>query len=238
MMSRALFAEELKIRGKGIWLLAVIGPIGLIGMQALNYGLRFDYLMKAYAADMWGGLLENIFSFVPIALILGAALLSSLLANVEHQHSSWKQLLALPISRTAVFSSKFVVLCILLCFSCALLFVGIIGLGLMLGMPVNEMPVYDILRISFAPLAGTLPLLAIQLWMSIHLKNQGIPVSIGVTAAIVSLFAIQLPDYAPLKWPLLAYQGPGQGKVIGAGLVLSALIGLAGAIHFHRKDVD
>lgn len=60
MMFRALSADWLKIRGRSIWFLAALGPIGLAAMQGLNFGLRYDYLMKSYAADPWGGLLENV----------------------------------------------------------------------------------------------------------------------------------------------------------------------------------
>jgi hypothetical protein len=49
---------------------------------------------------------------------------------------------------------------------------------------------------------------------------------------------MQFPDWMPLKWPLLAYMGPGEAKVIGAGLLLAAVITCAGLIHFNRKDVD
>ncbi|KKO52333.1 ABC transporter permease [Paenibacillus sp. DMB20] len=238
MMARALSADFLKIRGKGIWLLAVIAPIGLVAMQALNFGLRYDYLMKIYAADPWGGLLENILMFVPIAIYLGITLVCSLMANVEHQLSSWKQLLALPITRSAVFSAKFVLVFMILCVSCLLLSLGTVVLGLALGMGQENMPYGDILRLGFAPFMGTIPLLGFQLWLSLTSKNQGIPVSIGVTASVVSLFALKFPDYMPLKWPLLAYLGPGQTKIIGAGLLLGAVIALAGLIHFNRKDVD
>ncbi|MBU5347585.1 ABC transporter permease [Paenibacillus lautus] len=238
MMFRALSADWLKIRGKGIWFLAALGPIGLAAMQGLNFGLRYDYLMKSYAADPWGGLLENVLFFVPIALFLGITLVCSLMANVEHQLSSWKQLLALPISRTAVFSAKFVQAFLILCVSCLLLSISTAVLGIILGMGAEQMPYMDLLRIGFVQLFAALPMLAFQLWLSLTLKNQGIAVGIGITASVVSMFALQFPNWMPLKWPLLAYMGPGEVKVIAAGLLLGAVITCVGLIHFNRKDVD
>lgn len=238
MMGRALSADFLKIRGKGIWLLAFIGPVGLIAMQALNFGLRYDYLMKEYAADPWGGLLESILFFVPIALFLGITLVCSLMANIEHQLSSWKQLLALPITRTAVFSAKFVLALLIISVSCILLTLGTVALGLGLGMDVQEIPYGDLIRLGFVPFMGAIPLLALQLWLSLTTKNQGIAVSFGITASVVSMFALQFPDWVPLKWPLIAYIGPGQTQVISAGLLLGATITLMGLIHFNRRDVN
>lgn len=238
MMGRALSADFLKIRGKGIWLLAFIAPIGIVSMQALNFGLRYDYLMKEYAADLWGGLIGNMLMFVIIGIILGITLVSSLVANVENQLSSWKQLLALPITRTAVFSAKFVMVLLVLCVSCILLSIGTIVLGFALGMDMQNIPYGDIIRLGFAPLMGAIPLLALQLWLSLTMKNQAIATSFGITVSVASMFAIQYPDWVPLKWPLFAYIGPGQTKVIGAGLLLGALITLVGLIHFNRRDVN
>lgn len=237
-MGRALSADFLKIRGKGIWLLAFIGPVGLIAMQGLNFGLRYDYLMKEYAADPWGGLLESILFFVPIALFLGITLVCSLMANVEHQLSSWKQLLALPITRTAVFSAKFVLALLIISVSCILLSLGTAALGLALGMEMQEIPYGDLIRLGFVPFMGAIPLLALQLWLSLTAKNQGIAVSFGITASVVSMFSLQFPDWVPLKWPLIAYIGPGQTQVISSGLLLGAAITLMGLIHFNRRDVN
>lgn len=65
MMWRALSADWLKIRGKGIWFLVFLGPIGLVAMQGLNFGLRYDYLRQQYSADLWGGLLDNVSGLCP-----------------------------------------------------------------------------------------------------------------------------------------------------------------------------
>lgn len=238
MMVRALSADWLKIRGKGIWFLAALGPLGLVAMQGLNLGLRYDYLMNQYADDPWGGLLGNIANFVSIAVFLGVTLISSLMANVEHQLSSWKQLLALPISRTAVFSAKFVQAFLILTVSCLLLSAGTAALGLLLGLTAQDMPYVDVARIGFAPLLAALPLLAIQLWMSLTLKNQGLPAGIGITVSLVSVFSYQFPDWFPLKWPLVAYFGPDEMKVAGAGLLLGVVITLMGVVHFNRRDVN
>ena len=121
MTGRALSSDWLKIRGKGIWFLVFLAPLGLTAMQALNFGLRLDYLKEQYADNLWGGLLGNVVVFVPLSLMLGATILSSMIANVEHEQGSWKQLLAMPIPRPAVYLAKFLLACVLLVISCLLL---------------------------------------------------------------------------------------------------------------------
>ncbi|RRJ63162.1 permease [Paenibacillus oralis] len=238
MMLRALSADFLKIRRKGIWFLIFLAPLGLVAMQALNFGLRFDYLMKRYADDPWGGLLQNISGFVPIALFLGCTLVSSLVANVEHQLSSWKQLLALPISRTAVFGAKFLLCLLLLSVSCILLPIATIILGLVFGFAPDGMPLADLARIGFFPLFAALPLLALQLWLSLTYRNPSLPVSLGVVLSLVSPFTLDLSEWFPLNWPVFGYLGPHREWFVALGIVVGAVILLAGLVHFNRKDVD
>ncbi|NQX46720.1 ABC transporter permease [Paenibacillus tritici] len=238
MMWRALSADWLKIRGKGIWFLAFLGPVGLIAMQGLNFGLRYDYLRAQYQADWWGGLIDNIIPFVPIALYLGGTLICSLIANVEHQTSSWKQLLALPISRTAVFMAKLLLCLLLLAVSCLLLSAGTVLLGLLLGFGDQPIPYADVLRIGFAAYAAAMPVIALQLWLSLSYRNQTLPVSLGMTLSLVSMFAVYLTEWMPLSWPTLALSAERPWLFSGAGLLLGLLVLLPGALHFARKDVD
>lgn len=238
MTWRALSADWLKIRGKGLWFLVFLGPVGLIAMQGLNFGLRYDYLREQYGDDLWGVLLGNVSGFVPVALYLGGTLLCSLLANVEHQTSSWKQLLALPVSRTAVFTAKLLICLMLLIVSCLLLSVGVVILGLLLGFGIQPVPYADVLRIGFASYAAAMPVIALQLWLSLSSRNQTLPVTLGMTLSLLSLFSVFLSEWVPLTWPFLAWSAPHPWLFIGAGLLLGLLVLLPAALHFARKDVD
>lgn len=238
MMVRSLSADFLKIRRKGIWFLIFLAPIGLVAMQALNFGLRLDYMLKQYADNLWGGLLMNISFFVPIALFLGCTLVSSLVANVEHQLNSWKQLLALPISRTAVFSAKFLLCFLLLSVSCILLPLATVILGLSFGFGADGMPLGDLARMGFFPFFAALPLLALQLWLSLTYRNQALPVSLGITLSIVSPFTLNLSEWFPLNWPVFGFEGPHPEWFVAAGIGVGTVVLLAGLIHFNRKDVE
>ncbi|WNS41837.1 ABC transporter permease [Paenibacillus sp. MMS20-IR301] len=237
MIWRALSADWLKIRGKGLWFLVFLGPIGLIAMQGVNFGLRYDYLREQYSADLWGGLLRNVSGFVPVALYLGGTLLCSLIGNVEHQTSSWKQLLALPISRTAVFMAKLLLCLLLLVVSCLLLSAGTLLLGLLLGFGSQPVPYTDVLRIGFAAYAAALPVIVLQLWLSLSSRNQTLPVSLGMTLSLLSLFSVFLSGWVPLSWPDLAWNAEQPWLYSAAGLLLGGLVLLPGALHFARKDV-
>lgn len=242
MMLRALSADFLKIRGKGLWFLIFIGPIGLIAMQALNYGIRYNYLTEKYAGILWDVLLQDIQMFVPISLFLGITLVSSLLANIEHQTNAWKQLLALPLSKVAVFGSKFALSFLLLFVSCAVLAVGIACLGLSLRFELADMPVAAIMKLSFLPFFAALPALALFVWLCMTIKNQAIPITLGVIIAISSIFTIFISKdwsrWVPLNWPMLGYMDQQQELFVGAGFLLGAVLCVLGTFHFIREDVN
>lgn len=237
MTGRALSSDWLKIRGKGIWFLVFLAPIGLTAMQALNFGLRLDYLKEQYAGNLWGGLLGNVVIFVPLALMLGATILSSMIAGIEHEQGSWKQLLALPISRPAVYLAKFLLACVLLIISSLLLTAGVIGLGLVLGFDAKEIPWAQALKLGLMPLAGALPVLSIELWFTLVSKNQALPVTFGIILAITGMFSLTISPHFPLAWAQMAWSSPTPYLYAGMGVGLGILIMLTGMMHFSRKDV-
>ncbi|MGE6578779.1 ABC transporter permease [Paenibacillus xylanexedens] len=237
MTGRALSSDWLKIRGKGIWFLVFLAPLGLTAMQALNFGLRLDYLKEQYADNLWGGLLGNVVVFVPLSLMLGATILSSMIANVEHEQGSWKQLLAMPISRPAVYLAKFLLACVLLVISCLLLTAGIVGLGLILGFHASEIPWTHAIKLGLLPLAGALPVLSLELWLTMVNKNQALPVTLGIVLAITGMFSLSISPSFPLAWAQMAWNGPNPYLYAGMGAGLGLLILLLGMVHFSRKDV-
>lgn len=237
MTGRALSSDWLKIRGKGIWFLVFLAPIGLTAMQALNFGLRLDYLKEQYGNHLWEGLLDNVVVFVPLALMLGATILSSMIANVEHEQGSWKQLLAMPITRPAVYLAKFLLACVLLIISCLLLTAGTIGLGLVLGFDAGEIPWTHAIKLGLLPLAGALPVLSLELWLTMVNKNQALPVTLGIVLAVMGMFALSISPYFPLAWAQMAWISPKPFVYVGLGVGAGLLIMLLGMMHFSRKDV-
>lgn len=229
-----LQADLLKLKRKWFWLLVFLGPFGVISLQMVNYGVRYDWLIQQQP-DVWMGLIQNINMFVAPALLLGMTILASQIANIEHQKGSWKQLLSLPIRRRDVFSSKFIIVCFLLLLSCILLFIGTILLGICLGFGYS-FPLSLIVKNSFYPLLAGMPILALQVWLSITIQNQAYPLSLGILGSVCSMYAYYAPDWFIWKWPLLQ-AGGSQEKFVLAGILTGVVILLAGIIDFQRKDV-
>ena len=231
------FASDfLKIRRKMIWFLIFLGPFGVVALEAVNFGLRYDYLTKIYADDLWGGLIgEARFLAIP-ALMLGLTIITSMIASIEHQTNAWKQLLALPISKFRVFTGKFLLAAVLLFISSTLLFVGIIILGLFLKFSL-EIPFVTLLKMVYFPYFAAMPFIAFQIWLSITVKNQAIPLTIGILSTILSLTAFNFPDWFPWNWLYLDSWGNPLYSAL-AGLCLGFILYMIGLIDFSRKDVQ
>ncbi|MNC39361.1 hypothetical protein D3C75_880160 [compost metagenome] len=57
MIGGLLGAELIKLKRSMAIVLAVLGPVGVISMEAANFLLRYDYLVKQYEGRLWQGLL-------------------------------------------------------------------------------------------------------------------------------------------------------------------------------------
>lgn len=234
-MLRVLASDLYKIRKKMIWFLVFLGPVGVIALQAVNFGLRYQYLTHIYADDLWGGVINNVLFLSIPALLMGITILASMIANIEHQTHAWKQVLALPISRTNVFTAKFMLTCLLILVSSTLLCIGAAVLGLSLGYG-TDIPYGELLSMAYYPFLASMPFVALQVWLSVMIKNQAVPLTIGITAAILSLSGPSVPEWVPFTWPYLANSLP--LYYVSAGLALGSAVYLFGLMKFIRKDVQ
>ncbi|MFD2614238.1 ABC transporter permease [Paenibacillus gansuensis] len=237
MIGRLLAVEFLKIRRKMIWFLIFLGPLGVVGLQAVNFGLRYDYLVHhEYAADLWGGLLQNVVGLMVPTLFMGLAIIASMTAGIEHQTNAWKQTLALPVSRVQVFTAKFTLSVLLLLASVALTVAGTAVLGIVLGFGF-DVPLGAMAAACFYPFVASLPFLALQTWLSVTVNNQAVPLTVGIAGMLVCMFSFRFPDWLPWKWPMLAGEAGHQLFAVSAGAGAGLLLLGAGALHFSRKDV-
>ncbi len=237
-MLRVLSSEWLKISRKMIWFLVFLGPIGVVGLQGLNFSLRYSYLMNLYKDDLWGGLIGNIILLTIPTLFIGLTILASMTAGIEHQTNAWKQTLALPVTRFQVFAGKFVLNALLLLCSTTLLVLLTLLLGWACNMPLTDAPIAEILKWSFYPYLAVLPFVALQVWLSVVIANQAIPLTVGIVGLVISMFAGRFPDWAPYKWASLQNNAGEPLYSVAAGVALGLVVVLLGSLHFIRKDVS
>lgn len=235
MVGKLLQVEFMKIKRKGIWLLVFLGPIGVVSLQMVNYGLRKEWFLSQ-GTYSWDYYVLNVAAFTPFALILGIVILTSFISSIENETNAWKQMLAQPVTRWAVYLSKFTTILLLLMVSSSLLVIFSLSFGLFLDLQHN-IPFVDIIRYSYYPLFAALPVLGLQLWMSTVIQNQGLPITVGVIGVILTYMAYFIPDWIIWKWPSLDNQWNNPLLNVYWGLAVGAGIYLAGMIDFIRRDV-
>lgn len=235
-MTRMMLSEFIKIKRKLILFLVVLGPLGVVGLQAVNFGLRYEWLSNQYKDDLWGGLIGEVTMLSVPTILIGLTILTSMIANIEHQTNAWKQLLSLPVSKMKVFAGKALLSFVLLFMACILLVVGTIILGISLKFG-TDIPILNLLKMCFFPFLAALPFLALQTWLAISMKNQAIPLTTGIFGTIVSMYATGFPDWMPLKWPWLVNEWEEPVYSVLFGIITGIGIYLLGLIDFSRRDV-
>ncbi|WP_066190147.1 ABC transporter permease [Gracilibacillus timonensis] len=235
MILRLLKTDFLKIKYKGLWFLSILGPIGVVALQMVNYGFRKDYLFQQ-TDDHWQQYISLVSSFTPLAIILGIVILTSFMASIEDETNAWKQLIALPISKREVYLSKFTVISCLLLISSLVLLLLTYLYGLTLGLG-EDIPYLQIIQHSLLPFFASLPVLGLQLWLALVCKNQAIPTTIGVISVILAYASMSLPDWVIWKWPTLDNEW-GEPYINGLlGIAVGIAIYLVGMTDFKRRDV-
>lgn len=120
---RIMSAECLKIAGFRTWLLILLSPLVSLPIGALSD-------MPGNQTITWQVLLSTMSTlhallFLPVL----SGLFAALICRNEHSDGGWKQLLALPVTRTSVYFAKYVLIIALLG-AVQLLFVGgVLGVG-------------------------------------------------------------------------------------------------------------
>lgn len=235
MIGKLIQADFLKIKRKGLWLLTFLGPLGVVSLQMVNYGVRKDYLFSL-RDDHWLQYLQNVSGFTPLALVLGIAILTSFMASIENETKAWKQLVALPVSKWSVYLAKFTVLFSLLMASSVLLMIATLAYGMTLDLG-REIPVWTLFEYSFYPLFAAVPIAALQLWVATVSDNQGIPITLGVLSFVLTYSAYFLPDWMIWKWPTLMNDWNEPLINVGLGLGIGLALYMIGMTDFVRRDV-
>ncbi|WP_157067181.1 ABC transporter permease [Alicyclobacillus shizuokensis] len=252
-MNGALVSDWIKMRKTWIKILVILGPFGVISLNAVRYALNYHGIVRpGDDAYNWALLIQNISHLLMPTLMLGIALLASLLSGLEHQGHAWKQLLALPVSRVQLYLSKFIWIAGLLAISATLCAVGTILLGFAFGFT-PHVPWAGILEECYYPYLAAYGVIAIQLLLSVLVANQSFAITLGVLGMIISGLSDALsPDglthaghwapFVPWVYPSLSALTHGAVQHVDFayvvyGLLAGGLLLALGTGLFARKEV-
>lgn len=234
-------SEWLKMRKSNIWLLIFVSPVlsALIGLgQTLDEGMPWLMLFAVMA---------SLHSMLFLPLLTGV--FAAFVCRYEHAGGGWKQLLSLPLSRSTLYWSKFLIVVLLLAVTQLLFLAAVMIVGLLKGVQ-TDMPWEILLRSVFGGWFATLPLAALQLFVSVAWASFAAPLAVNVIFTIPNMLILNSEKYGPYyPWAqpalsmLLVSENSFGAFNVSFETLLFVICGsflvfaLSGWIYFRRKEI-
>ena len=242
-------AEFLKVKRSQVLLVAIfipLFPVGLSFGRVLQIGLSNIYdkdVLAPWSIYFRGSI--DVWTIFALPFIV--AIISSLLANVDHKTHQWKMLHALAFPRAGVFAGKWMVLMALTLLSVIVFSLGSIIAGLVAGLLHPELgldwpvPLVDAFgRPLLAWLLSAL-MITIHLWISLRWSSFLVSILSGFFAVVLNIFMIgsfmnTYAAWSPWSLPSMVYPSVLPQYLVYSLAAMLVVYLLANA-QFVRRDV-
>jgi lantibiotic transport system permease protein len=190
----AIRVEVYKIRKTKMWMLLFISPL-LVG--TFTYFDVRDFLQEQPNSIDWMGIYSQLVPFHGMLLLpLLAGILSALICRYEHMDGGWKQLLVQPVYKYEVYIVKFILVSTMIAFIQLLILLTTILIGSLLDVS-GSIPFAEMLKYTSAGWIATLPLIALQIWVSSIWANFAAPMALNVVMTLPTIVIAQSNQYGP-----------------------------------------
>lgn len=191
-MGRLLLAEWYKLRKTNIIPFILIGPALVL---AIAWNVELDMEGTENFQYIYTSMMVNLV-YAVMFLPLMTGVLATIICRYEHQAGGWKQLFALPTTRGKVYVSKFVIIISITLIMQLLYALVLLSVGLMKGYG-EPFPMVLIVKSIFGGWVATLPLIALQLWLSTLFKSFAAPFAVNVIFTIPTILVMNSAKVAP-----------------------------------------
>ena len=249
-LGAALAAESLKLRRTLALRLAFLAPLLIVWLEFLLFWQRGEKMLTA-GTSMWSLFMKN--NLVLWGLLMAplfVTLQTALLADLEHRNRNWEHLLALPLSRGAIYLSKQAMALALIALSVPAIWVTIMvaGLGLRALKPgigfEASVPVWPILKFALLSYFCSWLIIALHTWIAIRWPSFVKAIGAGVAATVVAVVVVQSEHSLYYPWTLPAavtrtaiLDGRLHYAAMIVGSVGGAVVATLGCLDFRRRDL-
>jgi lantibiotic transport system permease protein len=212
----SFLSEWLKRRRSSATWLTLFGGLFVPIIMLISRLIRHNNTILLNASEgVWRTIYNDIWQYMAFFLLpIGITLAASLIAQIEFRNNTWKQTLTTPQSFSTIFWAKYLVVLLMLVQFFILLNIGIVAAVLVPAMvysdvpfPKETYPFWDFCNGNMKFFVCTLPILALQYLLSLHIKNFIIPIVVGFGLTIAALIGMNwehghwIPyTYAPLQF--------------------------------------
>ncbi|ATH93768.1 MrsE [Bacillus glycinifermentans] len=243
MLKNILAAERLKLKRSKMWVLYVLAPLISVILAYTNFHNNYNLFVQP-------GDNEWIEAWTQVAVFMGSFVLpilvgiyAAFVCRGEHI-GGWKQLLALPVLRSRVFFAKSVMVAVMVAATMGILFILFMMVGFLNGLK-GGLPFFAILGYVVQGSIASLPLIVLQLIVSIRFKTFGIPLAVSIGFTLPSILAANTPlgQIYPWALPMLGMSPPDESPIAsyplfyGVLIVLLILFTVLGVRNFSRRDM-
>jgi hypothetical protein len=247
---RALKAETLKMkRTLALWL-AIIAPLGMVGLQFLVVYQRAEYYLRQIE-NAWVRFGQEMFVFFGFLMVpLFVALETALLGGLEHRSNQWKHLYALPQPRWTVYAAKQLMGMALIALSMA----GLVGFSVLAGL-VLRMLMPDVgfdaaipwdlfLKYGVMVYLASWLIISLHTWVAIRWQSFVVAMAVGILMTVSGMIVISSDwgSFYPWAMPGLLANTFNKGepillKELIVNVVGGIIVALLGGWEVTRRDV-
>jgi hypothetical protein len=200
MMLKIFISEKMKLK-KVCYFIPLISSLILILFTCIEW---YGYFRKTPVGIY--GIFNALYLFLPFIMLLTATMLTSIVAEIEHEAGAWKVIFSLPLRQSKIYICKLIWIILFMLETCSLIIGGLTMLWLIYTS--DPLPFMFLVKQVIGCFLASFTALTIQLFISIRISNQAIPLTIGVIGGVSSLTLarskIEYLHWLPWTYPSLA----------------------------------
>ncbi|KYZ67788.1 ABC transporter permease [Bacillus sp. GZT] len=245
-MVAALRSELLKLKRKKLFLIVfLIQALALFWLFAIVSQEKKEFLN-------WESLLSRLSMINALFLPIMIATIASRIIDFENKGNTWKLLCAISISRKLVYITKIIFSLFFLVYASMISISVIIVIGKFFNFE-SQIPVILLLKYGCFTIIGCIPMVILQLWISLVVKNQVFALMAGVIGSFLGYAGQMLSWKTWIIWTYSSLTNPiswafSNGKIVffqNQGVMMNLLLSLGvsllfiifSTIHFSQKDI-
>lgn len=236
--------ELLKLKHSKILGIVMFLPLFFVILGFANF-LRYRDLFTSKGQNIWQQVYTQSSMFYGLFLMaLFITILVAVLVRIENSGDNFKRILALPVKRSDIYISKLFIGCGMVLLNLFVFTLLIIAAGIVAA-PHNESMPREIIYSPLLCFIASLPVIAIQYYLTMKFENIAVPLGVGVVFSLPSVL-INNTRY----WILFPWAYPGRALLNGSNLnfpfsnymyILSVAVFvifiIVGVYEFNKKDI-
>ena len=243
-MKKAFRAELLKLKHSKILNIVMFVPLFFVILGFSNF-LRYRELFTEKGQNVWQQIYTQSSMFYGLFLIaLFITIIMAILVRIENSEDNFKRILTLPVKRSDIYIAKLTVGCGIVFLNLVIFMILTIVAGVIKAPSSVSMP----MNLIYSPMLcfiASLPVIAIQYYLSMKFSNIAIPLGVGVVFSLPSIL-INNTKY----WILFPWTYPGRALLNGANMsfdfsssmyIMAIIVFMAfvliGMYEFNNKDI-